>query len=70
MCNTACTSKCTPQDADVSKIGAFYHSALVQMQDHIQESFKKKCTFSLWFTCKPFHGMLVTKVRLLETFKQ
>lgn len=55
MRNTTCTSNCCPLELDVvSQMGALHHSTLVQMQDHIQESFEKKCTFSLWFSFKPF----------------
>lgn len=61
MRNTTCTSNCCPLELDVvSQMGTLHHSTLVQMQDHIQESFEKNVHFHYGFHLNPSHDILAT----------
>lgn len=44
----------------VSQMGALHYSTLVQMQDHIQESFDKNVHFHYGFHLNPSHDILAT----------
>lgn len=69
MRNTTCTSNCCPLELDVvSQMGALHYSTLVQMQDHIQESFEKNVHFHYGFHLNPSHDILATILILGNTY--